>query len=294
MSVLSWRIFSLSIPVQGPSVDFLRRLAVLSTLLLVFVLSRTAAELTWRLLPEPESRAAPPPVVVAGLVTAKDSNINAIVQSHLFGRVDVAAPQPQAPIPTAVPETPLKLVLRGIIMSIPPRGGAIIAEVGGEDHFYRRGDALPSGAVLQEIQQKQVFLLRDHRLEVLRLPNANVPSEGAEGASNGAVGSHQSLGQVREQILANPISFLKLVQSEPVYHDGRLEGFRVRPGQDDAGFLRRIGLESGDLVTRLNGIALDDPMKIPSLLQQLRDLPTLNVDVLRQGRTESIVLRFAR
>ncbi len=288
MPLLRWRIPVMPAFVQGTSLVFLTRMAGWFTLLLVLVLAHALAQVSWDLLPSPPFLPLPPPPVVAQPVVAKDQNINALVQAHLFGKVDMTAPAAPTALPTAIPETPLKLTLRGIIMVAPPRGGAIIAEVGGEDHFYRRGDALPGGAILQDVQQKQVFLLHNGRLEMLRIPNDNGTDISGSAASN------PSLSRYRDQVLANPMSFLGLVQTEPAYRNGRLEGFRVSPGQDDVGFLQRLGFQPGDVVTALNGTPLDDPMKMPGLLGALRDAPTLNAQVSRQGRTETVVLHFDR
>ena len=291
-------------------IHLLSRLATWVTVLSVFVLAHALAHLTWSLLPEPVSSLAPPRPITARPSVANGPDTEVITRAHLFGKADVARPSQAATptsVPTAVPETQLKLALRGIIAAVPPDGGAIIAEAGGGDHFFRVGDPLPGGAILQEIQPNQVLLARNHRLETLRLPrltglgsitsaptneSADVTdaSEEAEPEENLV----QTLSDYRDQILENPASFLNLVQTQPVYRSGRLEGFLLRPGQKGGNLLERYGLKPNDLVTSLNGIPLDNPLKAVEVLRGLRNASTLTLGVSRQGRTENITLRFTR
>ncbi|CAK0738975.1 general secretion pathway protein C [Gammaproteobacteria bacterium] len=308
--------------------NLLDRLAASVTVVLVFVLAHTLAHLTWSLWPEPVSPPPPPRSIVAQSTAARGPDTGLITRAHLFGKVDATRPAP-ALIPTAapaaVPETQLKLTLRGIIAAVPPDGGAIIAEAGGSDHFFRVGDPLPGGAVLQEIQPNQVLLARNHRLETLRLPknpgsgSINITTDTApadesvdatdavdtdttdttgttEAPEEPAVeeDSAQVLSRYREQILENPARLLSLIQTQPVYRAGRLEGFLLRPGQEGGDLLERYGLKPNDLVTSLNDIPLDNPLKAVEVLRGLRNAPTLTLGVSRQGRTENITLRFAR
>lgn len=105
---------------------------------------------------------------------------------------------------------------------------------------------------------------------------------------------NQSLNYYREQLLDNPANLAGLLQTQPVYRNGKLEGFRIRPGAKNANLLERFGLQSNDLVTSLNGIPLDNPMKAFEVLRGLRNAATLEVGVSRQGRNENVTLRFSR
>ncbi|CAK0747124.1 general secretion pathway protein C [Gammaproteobacteria bacterium] len=311
MSLSDWQPLA---ALHFPS-NLLGRLVMPVTIFLVLALAHTLAHLTWSLWPNPVRLPPPPRPAAVQPMVSQGPNIEAITAAHLFGKVDVARPAPTlAPTPVAVPDTPLNLILRGILASTPPEGGAIIAEVGGGEHFYRVGESVPGGAVLQEVQPTQVFLARNQRLETLRLPKesrggsnptdtatATDPPPGAiDHSMEDPTGNNpdqdpsQTLNRYRDQVLENPASLLSLIQTQPVYRAGKLEGFRLRPGPEGGNLLERYGLKPNDLVTSLNGIPLDNPMKAAEVLRGLRNAPTLNVGVSRQGRTENVTLRFTR
>ena len=54
--------------------------------------------------------------------------------------------------------------------------------------------------------------------------------------------------------------------------DGRPAGFRLFRMQDDSIF-RRLGLQNGDVVKRVNGQAVSDPANLLAFLQRLRSEP---------------------
>ena len=310
MSPFRWRVPAISL--QGPSVEGFAQLATALTVLLTLMLAHLLAQMTWRFFPGSVSP-LPPPRAVAHLTVAKDLNVDTIVQAHIFGKVSAVSVAP-LPIPATVTKAPPNLFLRGVSMAAPPGGGAIIADAGGQSSFVHRGEKIPGGgAILQEIQRKGVFLLRDNHLEVLCLPDtepnqqlqcvdkgdkdkhsvASQPDAGGGAPPPGSGQEMQALSHYRDQIAANPAILPRLFQTEPVYQEGRLAGFRLHPGQED-GLLQRFGFEANDLVTSLNGIPLDEPGKMFELLRNLRNVRTLSVEVSRQGRTENIVLHFAQ
>lgn len=304
--------------------NLLERLAMPVTVLLVLALAHTLASLTWSLWPEPTSPSPPPHSSVARpAATVREPDTEAIIQNNIFGKADTAPSSSVATIISA-PETSLKLTLRGIIAAAPPDGGAIIAEPGKSDRFFRVGDSITGGTVLQEVKPDQVIMMRNHRLETLSLPKEsklrglNRPSD-PPALTNSAPDAEpdpddedievddesdeeqeeeedpgQTLNHFRDQLFENPASLMTLVKTQPVYQSGRLQGFRLSPGPKGGDLLKRYGLKSNDLVTSLNGISLDNPMKAFEVLRNLRNAPTLKVGVSREGRTENITLHFNR
>lgn len=69
----------------------------------------------------------------------------------------------------------------------------------------------------------------------------------------------------------------------PNYVDGRYQGFRLVGIRPDS-LYRAIGLESGDLVTRVNGQDIDTPNKAIQLFEELRTSPTIVLDLERRGQ----------
>lgn len=71
-------------------------------------------------------------------------------------------------------------------------------------------------------------------------------------------------------------------------HDGRPAGFRLFQMKDDSIF-RRLGLENGDVVQRINGNAVADPGSLLAFLQRLRSEPRVALDIVRGGSARTLV-----
>jgi general secretion pathway protein C len=70
--------------------------------------------------------------------------------------------------------------------------------------------------------------------------------------------------------------------------DGRPAGFRLFQMKDDSVF-RRLGLQNGDVVQRVNGQTVSDPATLLALLQRLRTEPRVAIDVRRGAERRTMV-----
>jgi general secretion pathway protein C len=70
--------------------------------------------------------------------------------------------------------------------------------------------------------------------------------------------------------------------------DGRPIGFRLFQIRDDSIF-KRLGLENGDVVRRVNGTTIGDPAALLGFLQRLRSEPRVALDVVRGGTPRTLV-----
>jgi hypothetical protein len=119
-------------------------------------------------------------------------------------------------------------------------------------------------------------------------PPANVP------AGNGAArpGSTRYAGPAgtipRKELLSfldtRPAVFLRRVESEPRIEGGRFRGWRIVSFFPDDPRFRDIDLVSGDVVTRVNGLSIEQPDQFIKAWEQLRAARELRVDMLRNGR----------
>ena len=73
----------------------------------------------------------------------------------------------------------------------------------------------------------------------------------------------------RQQLYQNPQSLADVVSINAVRDGGELKGYRISPGRDREQF-ERLGFKPGDLVTAVNGIALNDPANTMRLYQTMR------------------------
>ena len=311
MQSIDWRRLG---EAAGPLLE--RGPAVLSTVLVV-ALAYSLAQLSWRLVPAPAEQNPPPSVArldraAAATETESESRTvggQTIARQHLFGEAGKAPPPPKD-VPIEAPETQLRLTLQGVY--VPQRSGgrawAIIADASGNDETYVPGSALPGGATLKEIHKDRVILMRNGQYETLRLPQemlddslnrgsvqrgggVNRTRAGAAAGNRVAVSpqARQTLSNYREKLLSDPQSVMNVVRAEPYRRGGRLQGYRVFPGRD-RDLLNQVGLRPGDVVTAVNGIALDSPIKGLEIMRDLSSASEVTLQVERNGVSQSMTV----
>jgi len=285
---------------------------------LVIALAQSLATITWNIIPEPPY-VAPPDITVPASRTASvtnapsnAANYMAITGFHLFGIASKEAAKPVvAPMPSAqdAPDTQLRLILKGVVASDDMMSAwAIVADKMGNEDSYGIDSPLPGGAILKEIYADRIILLHNGRLETLRLPKNDLQAnktaqsnrrsnkrikrrESSRASAPSRVNrvsyqATQTLKMYRDKLLNDPQSVMNSVRAEPYRQGGKLKGYRIFPGRDKQLF-GQIGLEPGDIVTSVNGIELDSPLKGLEIMQQLSDASNVSVSVLRNGVSQT-------
>ncbi len=77
----------------------------------------------------------------------------------------------------------------------------------------------------------------------------------------------------------------------PNYRNGRYEGFKlvgVRPNS----LYRAIGIRSGDVIKRVNGVAIDNPSKAIELFEQFRTASEISLDIERRGKVKTFTYKI--
>lgn len=284
----------------------LERLPLVLVVVLMAVLAHRLALLTWSIVPNAElNEVVPPEPAVPTQQTAKPATDTSVSQWSLFGKVEIV-PVAKAQQAEVVPETRLNLTLLGVLASSSKETAkAIISDPSGNEEYYSVGKPVPGGATVDEIHETYVVLKRNGRQEILRLPQEesitgiNAPgavsapqsmsastsrmastepmSMGSDGRSTGAI-----LRDYREALNRDPQSVMDAVRAEPVREGDRLVGYRISPGRDRQ-LLNRFGLRPGDVVTTVNGIKLDNPIKGLEIIQNLQNSGQMSLEVMRNG-----------
>lgn len=78
------------------------------------------------------------------------------------------------------------------------------------------------------------------------------------------------------------------LRAVPEIEDGRPIGFRMFEVSDRSLFTD-LGLQSGDVVQRVNGTAVTDPAALLGFLKQLRTEPRVALDIVRAGAPRTLV-----
>jgi general secretion pathway protein C len=85
----------------------------------------------------------------------------------------------------------------------------------------------------------------------------------------------------------DPSAANELLRPQPVFAGGSLRGYRVYPGRNRAQFAR-LGLQPGDLVTAVNGAALDDPNRGLEILRGIGAGTAVTLSIDRNGQQQQL------
>jgi general secretion pathway protein C len=243
-------------------------------------------------------------VVLPSGATSQVSNrseeyANHVKQLHLFGQAATSKE-------IVAVETQLNLKLLGIL-AIGTEGGMAIIGSGNNEEVYTVGDAVPGGVTLKAVYLNHVLLQSGRGLETLRLPEeagvyiefkaeprqqtfntaggAQQPSIGpsaAVPAENQAANGAPTLRDIRREFIRNPASLAEYAQAEPVDNGYKLTFTQENP------VIQRIGLQTGDIVTSVNGITLDKPENGVRALRKLMKARELQLTVIRNGQEQQL------
>jgi general secretion pathway protein C len=273
----------------------MRTLITVINLLLVIWIAWLLATLTWDLVNGREPLEIVPPASQAVIPPVDKSTqlVRQLPNWHLFGEAarEAAPVKPSAPVDA--PETRLKLVLRGAFSSGDVAfSRAIIADPRGKELMYAIGDKVPGNAELREIHADRVILLRGGRYETLRLPQDEKSTGrkqiGRPPVPAATASPAQRLGSIRQTLKQNPKSLYGLVRTQPKKDaQGKMIGYTLQPGRDPQLF-EQIGLQPGDVVTRINDISLDNLSNGMRALKSAQSGETVSMTVMRNDQPETL------
>lgn len=207
---------------------------------------------------------------------------------HLFGVVSKGESVSVEQAPAEIPDTRLGMILHGtFVSSNPVLAYAIIEDLTGRENSYTVGSEIPNGIRLHEILSDRVILLNKRRYETLHLVredgqgiNVSEPAPAADSMESGDLS-----GSPRPKKL--PKTFNDLVTAHPVRDAGRFVGFRLKPLNDQHLF-ESLGLQQDDIITWVNEVDLDNPLKGMQVLRSISSGDYVNMTVHRDGQDISL------
>ena len=224
-----------------------------------------------------------------------------ITAAHLFGEVSNEPPPLTGDAALTAPDTSLALQLRGAIAADDPRfAHAIIADGSGkraglfrELHLAgrRHRAADPGGpghprarrASWRSCGCRERARARARRAGRAQRPDSRQHRQAAVPASRTS----------RNWSRRTPRGFFEVVRPQPFMPNGQLKGYRIYPGPNRQQFAS-LGLRAGDLVTEINGIALNNPAQGMEVFRSLGDAPQVTVTVERDGQPQVLSLNMTQ
>ncbi len=271
--------------------------------LLVLIIGYLAAIIALRFVPVQNTQAAvltPANSSVSEVAAASIPSVSEIANDaaaqNIFG-VPGAKPVKAKPKAQPVTDTKLNLKLIGVYTADPAESAmAIISSNNKPEEVFRVGETITGRAVLKEVLQNEVRIDNAGREEKLLLPeivastgsvsNANLPGSNVAQQASGNNGAQIQLPDspkdIRDTLVKNPAMLNKLVSAVPYRENGRILGYKITPKQQD-GLLANYGVLPGDVVTRVNGIALANQKNAIRALRKLVKAPSIDISILRDG-----------
>ena len=222
-------------------------------------------------------------------------DVQSVVSAHLFG---VAVADPNAQDPANAPQSTANLVLAGTIATQDPKRGVAIISDGGPSTVYAVGDSV-GGASLHSVYLDRVILDRGGTLETLPLPRLLGPGMRAPPVVRRQAAADPrtvaAVDNIRHLVQQDPSILDQVMRTVPSYDNagGKLRGFRAYPGRNRLIF-NKLGLKPGDLVTGINGTALDDPQRSQEVFNTIQTSDHVTVTVERGGQKQDITLNIAQ
>lgn len=100
-----------------------------------------------------------------------------------------------------------------------------------------------------------------------------------------------NLNDFRQSVLNNNMRLLEVASPQPYERDGKFLGFQLSPGSNVALF-NQLGLQAGDIVTSINGTALDSPATAMRMLQDASTATQVSLNITRNGQEISLPINF--
>jgi general secretion pathway protein C len=274
-----------------PRVALLSRLPILAAAAAMLLLTWLLAHWTWMFLSPPVQGGSVAPLApeLSKVLAEK------VVAAKLFGG---GAPG-GGEISAEPVEAPSNLGVRGVYSGHDGRTGFAVLVLDGNPLAALVGQEFAPGMVLRRVLPDSVEIVRNGRIEMVRMVGASLS---APAASAGAAGKSGLMVNVRQlgpnrygfsraellAVLKRPDQFPLLGRFGPHPRGGAL--LEQSPA---GGLADKLGLKVGDVITALNGKSLSGPGDVARLYDQLVKSERVNVDVMRAGKKMNFDIQVA-
>jgi type II secretion system protein C len=223
------------------------------------------------------SRAHPAPTSVKPLPAVADTGAITIVQPEPIGT------------DSSISKDPMPLVLTGTRLGRNAREG--YADIGVHalsPQTYKAGALLANGARLEEIYSDYVVLTRGAHRVRLYITGRSEP-ERPRSATDVALLSVGGQAPTKVAVASSHDVLTDIMRASPVYDGDTLQALQLYSGTQSDAFTQ-LGLEPGDKVTAIEGVALKSPAEAMAQLRQLTEGAAMTVTIERGGKRQTLSL----
>lgn len=275
-----------------------------SAIILIIVIWQSA-KLFWTLYPNQQIMKN---INIPSVMLANQTSVNSIanqpnkiaaniINQNLFGQYTNNTNNTQnsniinQPAIENLKETQLTLLLKGTVSgNNGPPSLAIISNNSDEEKVYSINDLVAPGISLHSVYADQIIIDNNNELEVLKLPKELVENTPTV-IRNSRVNKRTSVTQISKTAIT-PLSqfgtkLADTIRPTPYFSDGAQLGYRVYPGSNRKQFMS-LGLLSGDLITNVNGVALNDAQKAMTIFQQVENENQVTLTIIRNNKSQKV------
>ena len=195
----------------------------------------------------------------------------------------------------------LNLLLQGVMLGGNPQTSVAVIVGNARQDSYRPGDTLPGAGriMLETIAADHVIIDNNGRKETVWLYTEAVNgvaagnSVGLPPVPSGAIPLEVTgalSGKTQQGLPVVAATLSEIIRVQPAQENGQLIGYRLSPGEQLKGFVQ-LGLQTNDVVTQVNGLALNDIANMPRLYALMNEATEVSFLLLREGRP--MTLQFA-
>ncbi|MCP9452481.1 MAG: PDZ domain-containing protein [Nitrospira sp.] len=188
-----------------------------------------------------------------------------------------------------------KISLIGVVMGERTGVFAIIEEQATKKQtLYRLHDEIPDVGEVVDIRRNGIVVRQGNLEELVELAIPEQP-RGADLEAAGSSFAATSSSSIRkvvdrrevDQALNDLPRLLTQARAVPYMLNGAINGFRI-DYMAPASFYEKIGIRTGDILQRVNGVEIRDPATVLNLLQQLKHEQVVKLDLVRNNRRTTV------
>ena len=169
----------------------------------------------------------------------------------------------------------------------------------GRQEIFTYGENVYNYGVLTKIESTSIEITRDSVKYTVKIPvkvqGDNTAADqvksmsGSQSSIARKVGKREYLIDRRkiQHSLENPEKILTDARLLPNFVDGIQEGFKISE-VISGGLYHSIGLMNGDILLRINGLAISNPEVAIQAMSALRGMNNVNLDIIRKGDNMSM------
>jgi general secretion pathway protein C len=194
------------------------------------------------------------------------------------------------------------LVLAGTAVGPEKMSYAVVMDKKTPSHrheIFTYGESVYNYGVLTKIESTFIEITRDNITYTVKIPAEDLRDNTSANKAKSKIGLQSSLARkVGEgeylldrrkvsQSLENPEKILTDARLLPNFLNGRQEGFKISE-VINGGLYHSLGLRNGDILLRINGLAISNPEVAIQAMSALRGMNSVNLDIIRNGDNMSM------